>query len=532
LKKTDVVFIAREEYNNLGVGYLSAVLRNAGYSASVIDLSRGKRSILRFLKNADPLITGFSVISYGYIAEFTALVKFLRANDISCHFTSGGHYSSLNTAEMFELIPELDSIVRFEGEKTIVELAGCIRDRNDYRNISGLAYIDNGTLRVNSPRPLERDLDAFPFPVRNRLKSFFFGSPMATILAGRGCMNDCSFCNTREFYREAGGPLKRIRQPGMVVKEMKSLYKKRNCGIFMFMDDDFPVSSKKWVGEFCSGLDASGLSGSVLWKICCRPDEVHEDQFRLMKAHGLFLVFLGIEDGTSEGLKEMNKRVTPDQIKQSVTVLKKLKIGIDYGFMLFNPLTTFDSLDKNLEFLEYLCGDGYMPATFLRMIPIYKTRVEKALIEEGRYIPGVPPGYEFYEDSMNRFNRFIEDSFSEWLLQPYGLSNLGRWIRNYYVAYSRLIGTDDGWRKQNTRLTRTLRDSNRYLIKTLKELASVFKSGSDDESILMEYRHRIDSKHRNFSGRLQESYNNLYYLTLKNWYRKYQFANSNTGRGG
>ena len=103
----------------------------------------------------------------------------------------------------------------------------------------------------------------------------------------------------------------------------------------------------------------------------------------MMKRHGLFLVFLGIEDGTDSGLKVLNKKMSVSSTLSGIAILKRLEIGFDYGFMLFQPSTTFRSLLENIEFLKQLCADGYTPATFLKLVPFYDTKVA-ADLEKGR----------------------------------------------------------------------------------------------------------------------------------------------------
>ncbi|MDZ7634714.1 MAG: hypothetical protein U5L72_09970 [Bacteroidales bacterium] len=43
----------------------------------------------------------------------------------------------------------------------------------------------------------------------------------------------------------------------------------------------------------------------ILWKINCRPDEIDAESFAMMKQHGLFLAFIGLEDGTDDGLVKL-----------------------------------------------------------------------------------------------------------------------------------------------------------------------------------------------------------------------------------
>ena len=94
---------------------------------------------------------------------------------------------------------------------------------------------------------------------------------------------------------------------------MEYLFYKKGCSVFIFEDDDFPVvnwEKSDWIERFCRELERKGLNEKIIWKINCRPDEIEEEKFSLMKRIGLFLVFLGIEDGTDTGLKRLNKHMT------------------------------------------------------------------------------------------------------------------------------------------------------------------------------------------------------------------------------
>ncbi|HLP72580.1 MAG TPA: radical SAM protein [Bacteroidales bacterium] len=531
MKTCDVVFIAHEEYNNLGVGYLCSLLRKEGYSTAILDCEKSRDHILRMLRLRNPVIVGFSIISYGYLSLFKELAEFLREQGITSHFTAGGHYPSLNPEELFGHIPALDSIVRFEGEYVMLDLVRAVKSGADWKYIDGLAYIDSGAFITNPFHALVKDIDEFPFPVRTRLRKFFYGMPVATILAGRGCMNSCTFCNTSVFYSLPGGPLKRIRKPANVVAEMKDLYRTRKCSIFMFTDDDFPVkqaSYESWIEDFCSELKWNNLENKLLWKICCRPDEVQPDSFLLMKKNGLFLVFLGIEDGCDETLKILRKNTTVSQITQSIRLLKRMKIGIDYGFMLFQPSTTFDSLNKNLDFLREMCGDGYLPAAFLKMIPLYRTKIEKDLIAEGRLKRGLVPDYDFYENEMNCYYDFVMKCFCEWQSHPYGMLNISKWLRNYYLLYARLIADDTLLREEESRFRKIVRSGNHFIIGKMKELASVFESGEyhDNPGLLDDFFEDITARHAYFRKKINEQSDKLFYMTLTKAVRSYSIPPS------
>lgn len=508
MKSNVVVFIAISDYDNLGVGYMASVLADAGFRTRVFDFRIKKSYLLKTLKTIDPLLIGFSVVYLNYISRYIELIEYLRNGGIKCHFTAGGHYASLRYTELFKTAPTLDSIIRFEGEYPIVELAKRLAAGNDWKTINSLAFIFDRKIIVNPVWQHEKDIDKFPFPYRSPLKKYAFEKKFTVILAGRGCIHNCSFCNTRAFYRQASCPVKRIRQPEMVVSEMNYLYHKKGCSVFLFHDDDFPVKSnmnKDWIIRFCNELERTGLNKKVIWKINCRPDEIDEKNFSLMKKNGLFLVFLGLEDGTDDGLKRLNKQMTVKNSIAGISILKKLEIGFDYGFMLFQPPTTFSSLNENLAFLKQVCGDGYTPATFLRLIPLYETKIEEELLRSGRHC--ISEGlldYEFSEGSLNHYYNFISDCLSEWLRDKEGVENISKWARNYLAVYMHYFDDPAGESRYSRKIRSIISRSNLFLIDTMKKLSDIFNNEqvNDDVNLLRVYKNKIRKQHLHYKNEL------------------------------
>ena len=147
MQKNPVIFFSISEYDNLGVGYIASVLEVAGFSTKILDLRDDKQKLLTIVKTLDPLVIGFSIIFLNYLELFSGLIKDLRKSGISCHFTAGGHYASLRYEELFQTIPQLDSIVMFEGEYPMMELASSLRHGNDWKNIKNLAFKEGGNYR-------------------------------------------------------------------------------------------------------------------------------------------------------------------------------------------------------------------------------------------------------------------------------------------------------------------------------------------------------------------------------------------------
>jgi anaerobic magnesium-protoporphyrin IX monomethyl ester cyclase len=519
MEKQHIVFIVKREYDNLGIGYMSALLKESGYKTDIIDVCEKKKKIYKKLILLNPLIVGFSVIYQYHINLYADLIGYLKSHGLRSHLTAGGHYASLRYKELLELIPELDSVVRFEGEYTIRDLADSLSKGSDWKKVESLVYKNDGKIISTPLRSLEKNLDRFPFPKRSKLKEYAFDKKFATIIAGRGCVYNCSFCNLKEFYRPFPESVKRVRKPEMVAEEMEYLYRKKKCSVFLFQDDDFPVTTLKkpdWIQRFCSELNSRGLSEKIMWKINCRPDEIEEKLFALMKKNGLFLVFTGIEDGTDDGLKRLNKHMSVAECLRGINILKKLDLGFDFGFMLFQPSTTFKTLNENLDFLKTICGDGYSPVTYLKMMPYYETRIEKELLEEGR-IKGAPGfrDYDFTDDSMNHYFEFITDCFMEWMRYSDGLANISKWARNYLSVCSRFMEVTPALRAAEGDLVNIISESNLFFIGKMKNLARIFetrKSGSDNMKTLKTFRKEIKLQHERYKKHINSTISSLMIL--------------------
>ena len=385
--RLDVALIGYQDQGNLGMGYLAAVLQQRGYSVALIDVRDEPANIAASLFDRRPLVVGFSLIFQAFLPQFRNVACYLRAAGITGHFTVGGHFASLCHEEIFEHFPELDSVVRYEGEETLLELVERLTTGADWRDIFGIAYAETGRIVATEARPLVKDLDSLPFPYRPCEVERIGGFYTLPLLASRGCARRCSFCSIHTFYRTAPGKVVRVRSPAKVVEEMLYLEQAHNVRVFLFQDDDFPLWGRKgrqWATELAERMHESGLSDRAIWKISCRAEYVEPELFSMLRDAGLFLVYMGIKSGVEEGLDVLHKQMTVAQNLAGVQTLKDVEIVFGYGFMLFDPSSTFESVRENIEFLRKIVGDGSAAAVFSRMLPYGGTPIRDQLRQEGR----------------------------------------------------------------------------------------------------------------------------------------------------
>lgn len=481
----DVALVGFQDQGNLGMGYLAAQLTEHGRSVELVDFRDGPDRIVPRILAAEPLVVGFSLIFQYYLPGFRALANELRAAGVRSHFTIGGHYPSLCHDELLAAMPELDSVVRFEGELTLLDLVERLVASDPWDDVPGIAFMRDGEIVETQQRALIRDLDELPLPYRPLPPEQVLGINALPLLASRGCARRCSFCSIHTFYRTAPGKVVRVRAPQKVVEEMRLLHDERGARIFLFQDDDFPLwgkAGKRWVMEVVDELHRQDLVGRAIWKISCRAEYVEPELFGLLRDAGLYLVYMGLESGTESGLEILNKELTVDQNREAVGVLRALGLECEYGFMLFDPSSTFASVRQNVAFLRELVGDGSAAATFCRMLPYGGTPIRDRLLAEGRLKGDVTrPDYDFLDLRLNDYHRLLDNAVAGWI-HGEGVSHQLNWAWHELAIVDRLVGALEGADAYRAGLRALTRRSNEGLFSFVEETSLAFEDG--DRSLL------------------------------------------------
>jgi anaerobic magnesium-protoporphyrin IX monomethyl ester cyclase len=411
-----VLLIGFQDQDNLGLRYLMSAVNASGHHAFIMTYGSDPGAILERIGRVKPDVVGFSLIFQYMAPDFARVIGALREAGVTGHFTMGGHYASFEPAEILTRTPGLDSVVRFDGEMTLVKLLHALATGGDWRTLPGIAFRSGGAdIRVAPLARVVEDLDILPLPDRQSIDYEGHPMPTASILGSRGCPWDCSFCSIRPFYEEQGGPLRRLRAPRAIVDEMIDLHRRRGVPIFLFQDDDFLAggkNAKRWAAEIADLIVDARLAGQIAFKISCRSDEIHEDILERLIAGGLTHVYMGVESGDEEGLLNMSKRLKPEAHLRAGRILKQFGLSFDFGFMMVEPYSTFRSIRQNIDFLEAFIGDGWTVAPFCRMLPYAGTPIKRRLEAEGR-LQGTPfePDYRFLDPRLDLFYDWMVKTF-------------------------------------------------------------------------------------------------------------------------
>jgi radical SAM superfamily enzyme YgiQ (UPF0313 family) len=396
----------------------------------------------------------------------------------------GGHFPSLSYQQTLQLVPELDSVARFEGEITLLELVDCLGRNEEWRGTEGLAYRRGSQIISNPLRKLVEDLNRLPYPDRDFRPMSTLGHSIVPLLASRGCARTCSFCSIQTFYRAAPGKIVRTRNPRKVVEEMVALHRERGTTIFLFQDDDFPLFGpvwRRWAADFVSELHRGGLPGRVIWKMNCRADAVDKDLFISLRDSGLYFVYMGLESGNEEGLKTLHKQISVEQNLRAVQILKEIGLVFEYGFMLFDPSSTFDSVRANLGFLRQIIGDGSTAATFCRMLPYDGTPIKEDLERAGRLRGGIcNPDYDFLDPKLNEFYEALTGyvNISGWIHGFEALSVQLKWAWHEIAIMERLFPAIHELPSYREKIRNITAASNNSLLCVVEDVSLGYSHGS------------------------------------------------------
>ena len=474
-----VLLIGFQDQDNLGLRYLMSAVNASGHQASIMTYGSDPDRILARIRHDSPDVVGFSLIFQYMAPDFGRVIAALRAAGVTAHFTMGGHYASFEPAEILNRIAGLDSVVRFEGEVTLVNLLNCLSTGNDWHGLAGIAFrrADDEVIVPPLARAVE-NLDTLPWPDRQSIDYEGHPMPTASVLGSRGCPWDCSFCSIRPFYEEQGGPLRRLRAPQAIVDEMIDLHRNRGVPIFLFQDDDFLAggkNAKEWAMTIADLIVAAGYAGKIAFKISCRSDEIREDIIARLIAGGLTHVYMGVESGDEEGLLNMSKRLKPEAHLRAGRILKQFGLSFDFGFMLVDPYSTLRSIRQNVDFLEEFIGDGWTVAPFCRMLPYAGTPIKRKLEAEGRLL-GTPfePDYKFLDPKLDIFYSWMVNTFYQRNFTNQGLCHMLRGLQ--FEAHLRLRTRNRVSESQRAYLNHLTSVCNRVACYTLRCAADHIES--------------------------------------------------------
>ena len=335
----------------LGLGYLSAYLRQHDFKVGIIDLWKKQlnpNTIKEFVLKYNPQIIGISTMTDNFEngAKIARIIKEIN-NDIKIIF--GGAHVTFRDKESLFNHNAIDIIARGEAEYTLLELANFyIHSKGELSNIDGITYRSNTDIIRTKNRELICDLDILPFPDRTKIdKDIVVG-----VQTSRGCPGQCIFCCASGL---SGGKYRR-RSANNVVNEIEILLNKGVKTIF-FQDDTITVDLKR-LHEIIDLIEEKKLK--FRWSAESRVDVLEKDPSiiqRMVDAGCIGLQF-GVESGSQKMLNALKKNIKIEQIYNAVTNAANAGLSPRCTFLIGHPFETYESISETIEFAKKLIDIG------------------------------------------------------------------------------------------------------------------------------------------------------------------------------
>jgi len=373
----------------------------------------------------------------------------------------GGRHFTATSEESLEIYPEIDVIVRGEGEGTLSELVQAVKEKKPFSKVQGVSFRRDGKIIHMVDRPLIDNLDSLPFPgyhfVKDHMKRYHFtmmtgsDTPYALVEASRGCCHCCTFCSQWRFW----GGMWRIKSAKRIAEEIEYCNREFGSRFLWFTDDNFGLGKR--AEELCDELINKNISKDIMWFTQARGDDIitYYKILPKMRKAGNLWILTGLENNSQGILESFRKDLDPSKAKQAVKLLKKNDIFAQATFIIGEREDSRESIKSLQDFVNDVDPDI---SIFMALTPY--------------------PGTELYENAKK--NGWIEDTNwanydmahaimpTKYLSRKEVQEELYECYRSYYGSMKRRI---TGLFSPNVLKRRTYRHlMNQGLLKALRDL--------------------------------------------------------------
>ena len=438
-------------YPPLGIGYIGAVLENAGVDVIIIDSQAqllNKEQIVMKLAEFHADAVGISAVTAcadsacdlaGFIKDKLHIVVFM-----------GGPHPTCFPETIYRDVKNIDFLVLGEGEVTVLEILRVIDNKNKWSTVDGICFLDKdkNLVRTKNRNGID-DLDTILPPARHLYNNSLYHPipnlyrqlPATNMVTSRGCpYGRCAFC----YQAGKIGQRYRRHSPGRIINEIKDLIKLYGIREIAFWDDNFVVNHS-WVKKFCNMLIEEKLS--ITWSCYSRVDMVNREILDILAKAGCWSIFYGLESGVQRLLDLVDKGITLAQSETAIRLTHEAGIETRGSFMLALPGENPSFAKKTIDFAIKLNLDS---AQFLATYPEYGTKLYEKAMPAGKFmkyhgrhgVTYVPEGYK----NAFEVRKMIKYAYLRFYLRPTFFLKYIKKIRNlndflkFFEGFKMILG--------------------------------------------------------------------------------------------
>lgn len=378
------------------------------------------KSLKRRIESYDPNLVVASSLATCNAYTVIRTVAMVKDIDPAIKTVVGGQHFTALAQESLEEYPEIDFIIRGEGELTLLELVKTVANNGHLGKIRGLSYrveqvsgrtdqksylkdqvsghTDQSTnkktrqnLVIHNPeRSLIPNLDDLPLPGYHLLEDYMdkyhfkmmapSGAGYALVEASRGCSHRCTFCSQWGYW----GGQHRTKSPDRVADEMERLFNDYGISYLWFTDDNLGLGSR--YRDLCDIIIKRGLSEDLTWFIQSRSDDIIDNEKLLpkMRKAGNFWVMAGLERHDRGTLDAYNKGIKNSDAQLAMRLLKDNDIFSQATLITGDRGDSHQSMNELREFVNMVDPDLaiYMILTPFPGTALFRTAHQNGWLED------------------------------------------------------------------------------------------------------------------------------------------------------
>ena len=365
----------------IGIAYIGTFLARAGHDVRIHDdfaLREGQAAFLERVGSFRPEAIGISMLT-PVARDMLSLMRAIRDRWPQVRIFAGNIHADLFPEETREVA---DAVVHGEGEQACVDLVAAWERGESGVGIPGVSIRCGDDLHLGEARPLEHDLDSYPFPdwgllPYRRYSLLPLGTvarPIVAVAASRGCPYRCTYCAL-----ENQGTLYRKRSVSNVVDEIQYDVERFGVRQVGFMDPIFPMGRRHAI-EFSREMIRRGLHEKVVWLSELRTDSVDRESLEWLKRSGCRRLVFGIESGVDALLEAVDKKNTVARSRETIRHCREVGITTVGLFMIGMPGETPAQTQQTIE---YACSLDLDFAKFAITVPFPGSELFKQMTVDG-----------------------------------------------------------------------------------------------------------------------------------------------------
>jgi len=349
---------------NLGIEYLSAVLKKRGYQVELVYdcglFSREdnvfyspflerifkKKDIVRKVIAEKPDIVAFSVYTTTYKWACETSIEIKKCIPVPIVF--GGIHPTLVPEKVISL-PFVDYVIVGEGEYSFLSLVCAVSENSDLEEVGNLYYKKNGKIIQNPLASPIRDLDNLPFPDKDLFADYIRYKDDYMIMASRGCPYSCSYCCESYLNKIYKNKYFRRRSANSVIEELEYMKKRYSFKEVMFFDSIL-FNDKKWLKEL---LDIYRRKINIPFRCTGHVNYFDYETAKLLKYAGCYCIDFGIQSFNNNIRRNiLNRNEENEQIKKVFKLCDSFKLRYDVDLMFGLPQATAQDYLLAFDFMK------------------------------------------------------------------------------------------------------------------------------------------------------------------------------------